>query len=550
MKRAAKHFYLEYKNAIIRKKAAKHPFDPSGSDPGRSAGNDGLPQESFIDVTSLRRLQIAVFPAPEMLLGLALAQVIATLQVHASNLSLFAKMTAVAAAGFQPVPSATVLPRLAGFEAAFGGGILFTLSVGAGISLSSMAAAWLWDRFLRRRRFGIASLIGLWAVVLLGMNRQGFDLWVALYFAVIPPPVFTQTLKYFRVPGRPGGNRFWLSRGIPIAGLALVWFTQYDRSLFIDVRDHLLLSNPFGVGVSSFYYRYTLYPAEVFKPLQQRQIKAVVLTPAGHSLPPDAVARKLIQNDYLPVTAGSETDLEVERQEDRLRFVHRGVSVMDIPVERFLSAPHRTLEKLSSVTDRWEAFRGFTFWCVLLAFPIAIYTLAFGCLRLLAGLILRERVAELVASGVCLMIGLGIFVYYFASRESISHPEEVEAALRSEIWQKQTAALKAMHEYHLDVCDFPGRAELGFNPHPQVRYWLGRAWAESRCAQASAELLRLLEDPHLNVRNMALEGLAQRSERSAVGAILRNLQGSQEWYEQFYAYRALKALGWKQPAFR
>jgi len=40
-----------------------------------------------------------------MLLGLALAQVIATLQVHASNLSLFAKMTAVAAAGFQPVPT-------------------------------------------------------------------------------------------------------------------------------------------------------------------------------------------------------------------------------------------------------------------------------------------------------------------------------------------------------------------------------------------------------------------------------------------------------------
>jgi hypothetical protein len=513
-------------------------------------GGRGSSFESFIGVTSLRRIQIAVFPAAEMLLGLALAQVIATLQVHASNLSLFAKMTAVAAAGFQPVPNAAVLARLTGFETAIGGGILFTLSVGAGVSILSMAAAWLWTCLRARPRLAVGCLVGLWAAVMLGMNRQGFDLWVTLYFLLIPPPVFALTLNYLGGRGRPSSYHFWLTRGIPLAALALAWFTQYDRDLFIEVRDHLLLSNPVGNGVSSFYYRYTLYPAEVFKPLNQRQIKTVVLTPAENDPHPAAVTKELIQNDYLPVAAGSKTDLEVEREGGQLRFMHRGGSVLDISVDRFLSAPRRALGDVSAATDHWGAFRGFSFWCVLMAFPIALYTLAFGWLRLVVGLVLQERLAEVCTAGACLVLGLGILAHYILSREPAPHPDAIATTLGSENWQKQTAALKALHEYHLDICDFPGHAELLLTPHPQVRYWLGRALAESRCPEASAELLRLLGDPHLNVRTMALEGLAQRNDRSAVRAVLKYLQDSQEWYEQLYAYRALRALGWKQSASR
>jgi hypothetical protein len=513
-------------------------------------GGCGWLLESFIGVTSWQRIQTAVFPAAEMLLGLAIAQIIATFQVHASNLSLFAKMTAVAAAGFQAVPGGGVLPRLTGFETAFGGGILFTLSVGAGISILSMAAAWLWARLRKRLRFTAGILAGLWAAVVLGMNREGFDLWVTLYFLLIPPPVFVQTLKHFRDPGRLDGHRFWLTRGIPLAALALAWFTQYDRDLFIDLRDHLLLSNPIGASISSFYYRYTLYPAEVLKPLQQRQIKAVVIKPAGSGPAADVVAQALIQNDYLPVAAGSKTDLEIEREGDQLRFKQCGESMLDIPVERFLAAPGRTLDDFSSATDRWRAFRGFTFWCVLMAFPIALYSLAFGWLRLLAGVVLPERSAALFTAGACLVLGIGILAHYVLSREPPLPPHDIAAALRSQNWQKQTAALKAMHANHLDVCDVPGHADLSLSPHPQLRYWLGRALAESRCPQASAQLLRLLGDSHLNVRNMALEGLARRNDRSAVRTILRNLQNSKEWYEQLYAYRALRALGWKQSASR
>ena len=72
---------------------------------------------------------------------MGLAQAIATLQVYASNHRLFNQMAAVAAAGFLPVPNQGIIPRLLEVETAFWGGLLFTLSTGAGLALASVAAA-------------------------------------------------------------------------------------------------------------------------------------------------------------------------------------------------------------------------------------------------------------------------------------------------------------------------------------------------------------------------------------------------------------------------
>ncbi len=60
---------------------------------------------------------------------------------------------------------------------------------------------------------------------------------------------------------------------IPIPLLALLWFTQFDSAMFLDLRDNLLLSNLLGRKFSDFYYNYTLYPAEAFKSLDQKMIK-------------------------------------------------------------------------------------------------------------------------------------------------------------------------------------------------------------------------------------------------------------------------------------
>jgi len=53
---------------------------------------------------------------------------------------------------------------------------------------------------------------------------------------------------------------------------------------------------------------------------------------------------------------------------------------------RFLADPLRALAEISTRTDA-GVFRAFTFYGVLLAFPMALYCLLFAGLRLLAGIV-------------------------------------------------------------------------------------------------------------------------------------------------------------------
>ncbi len=61
-----------------------------------------------------------------------------------------------------------------------------------------------------------------------------------------------------------------------------------------------------------------------------------------------------------------------------------------------------------------------------------------------------------------------------------------------------------------------------------------------------AEIIRLLDDPHPNVVAMAFYALGQRGDPGVVDEIKRRLKISKHWYSQWYGYKALRILGWKQ----
>ena len=479
---------------------------------------------------------------------MGLAQIIATLHVYASNRRLFNQMAAVAAAGFLPVPNQVVMPGLLRPETAFWGGLLFTLSVGAGLAFLSVAAAGLWPGRASRPRWAAALPAGLQAALLLLMNSRGFDPWVSLYVIIIPPAVFWVTRRSLARREGPPDRWFVLWRVLPIALLALGWSTQYDRSLFIDLRDHLLMSNAAGQSVSSFYYRYTLYPAEVFKPLDQRLIRTVAW-PDVDPPPPD-VRQALIRNDYLPVAAADDADLGLRMETERILFTRKGQAVLDTTTTRFLADPRRALAEISAQTDRWPFFRTFTFYGVLLAFPVVLYCLLFAGMRMLTGIITGDRRADVLCAAACLTIGLGTLAFFQSSRPPPPRPEELSSALDSASWQARVAALRETRDRQLDVCAHPAYANMLRSPHPQERYWLAQSLATSPSPAASAGLALLLDDPHINVRTQAVEAIAQRRDRGAVREILKRLQTSPDWYFQLYAYRALRALGWNQTVSR
>lgn len=483
----------------------------------------------------------------ELVLGMGIAQVIATAQVYFSNHRLFAQMTAVADAGFLPVPNLNLLPRLLELETAFCGGVLFTLSLGAELSLLSAAAAALWRRFAARRGPATVAAAAVLAALVVCMNLHGWDVWVTLYLIAIPPAVFGLAGRSPLVRHTPPGLRWAALRFLPLAVLALGWITQYDRSLFIDLRDHLLLSNTAGQRVSSFYYRYTLYPAEVFKTFDQRLIKTVAVAPKDPDRRYPAVRRELIRMDYLPVGAAPEADIGLRFEGDRLAFVHRGSVVWEDTIDRFLADPRRAAAEISAGADRFQFFRRMTYYGVLLAFPISLYVLWFALLRLAAGLVMDPRRAEAAAAAACLLIGLAALADFHLSREDAPPPGALDAALASDRWQARVAGLQAIRERNGDVTASPAYARMLHSPYPQERYWLARALGTSPNPAAFTDLVGLLDDPQINVRTMALEALAQRRNPRAVNPILNLLKTSVDWYDQLYAYQALRTnLRWDQ----
>ena len=83
--------------------------------------------------------------------------------------------------------------------------------------------------------------------------------------------------------------------------LAVIWGVQADNRLFLNIRDFLLLSNPVGKSVNDFYYRYTLYPAEAFKSLEQKLQRPIRLTDIQPAALDRRVASQMRYRDYLVV---------------------------------------------------------------------------------------------------------------------------------------------------------------------------------------------------------------------------------------------------------
>ena len=132
-----------------------------------------------------------LYPFSVLLLGLILAQVLATVQVYLSNASLYDNLTAIRDAGYLAMPNSQVMQRLHQFKPAFCGGLFFTFSIGAGISFLSLGCAWIWERLFNRKRNLLYLFLFIWLALLIALNIHGFKPVVNLYFLVIPPAVFT-----------------------------------------------------------------------------------------------------------------------------------------------------------------------------------------------------------------------------------------------------------------------------------------------------------------------------------------------------------------------
>jgi len=486
------------------------------------------------------------YPAAAVFVGLLAAQVIATFHVYFSNQGLYQTLSVIRDAGYLVIPNHRTMNRLQEFAPAFYGGLFFTFSVGAGLSLISIAAAWAWDRLFSRTGVILILLLLLWVGSITAVNWKGFSPLVTAYFSVIPAVVFFVTLRW--MPSKTGGRSraSVLIHLMTIALLGSLWVPQLGDRLFLDIRDRLLLSNPLGIMMTDFYYRYTLYPAHAFKSLDQQTLKTCSLHGVRKKSLKKLLQGKLISHDYLDTEGKGAIDLKISESGRDLIFENRGRGVLRIPPNDFLSRPAHGLKRFSSKTDRYLLFRQFTFYSILIGFPITLYLFLVTIFLFLLTRCLDLRTAPVAAAILCLISGISLLIPIWLGNAGEMDKDHLNTSLESGRWQERVAALKTIREKRMEVSNFSPYKRMLSSPHIAERYWLTKALGVSRRPETYKDLLGLLNDPSPIVVSMAFQALGRRGDRQAVKEILKRIKTSNDWYNQWYAYKALRALGWKQ----
>ncbi len=489
-------------------------------------------------------------PLPAILLvGMLLAQGIATAHVHRSNLEVHETAEVLLENGYRSVPNVHVTPTLKTLGSAFYGGLFFTLSLGLFLSAFSMICAWIHVRLLGRRRRFLLPFAVLWLWGIVSANLNGVAPFATAYFLLIPPAVFILSLARLRGGPDPRTGMVLAAHAAVLILLALLARDHFRSDTFSLIRDEFLLTHPAGVKVNDFYYRYTLYAASAFKSLEQKIVRTSHIDLPENPGLERRLERTLARRDYLPVDTPEAANLVILKVNQDLALLAGDRTVSRVAPKELLTRTKEHLTEFSEKTDRHNFLRQSTFIAILGSFGGLLYLLILAPIRLIAKVFPKRLPAELAAAGACLVVG-GLLLWRIGAPEAAMDAVSVNQALASGDTAARIEALKAVERNRWDITSFPGHRKLLTSGSIVERFRMARVLGLSHDPEAFHELRFLLEDPYFTVVYSALFSLGRRGERRAVPAVLSVLDRSDHWYVQLYAYRALRRLGWTQSASR
>jgi ABC-type transport system involved in multi-copper enzyme maturation permease subunit len=182
----------------------------------------------------------------------------------------------------------------------------------------------------------------------------------------------------------------------------------------------------------------------------------------------------------------------------------------------------------------------------LIGFPLAVYIIAHGLISLLASFVVKPSTTSLIATGFCFAVCIILMFVFQLSRGRDVSTQNLSEAMSSQYWQTRVSALKFIDEKGLEISQFKNYPELLSSAQIVERYWLVRALGNSKNPDTYTDLRNFLNDVHPNIVTMALYAIGKRGNSDAIDQIKQIIATSDNWYIQWYAYRALRSIGWRQ----
>lgn len=478
--------------------------------------------------------------------GLFLSQGISSWVVYQSNLQYHRILGAVHDSGYLTVPNLYVMQRLKDYLPAVSGGLFFTLTFGLFLTMLTMATAWSWSCFWNRRKTFLLFPLFLLGAGIWASNRQGFSLLPALHLLLLPPVVFLLSGKLTTGKNRGQSNRkSAFTRFLLFALFILSVAYQTNTNVFLTIRDNFLFSSAFGRHLNQFYYDNSLYAARVFKSGEQRLFNACSLAGEKNSPFWEKVKNQLLRNDYLPIQNSAATDIDVRLAGQHIQFGKNGKWLFTDTIEHFLQHSDKTVARVGKMMDRHSFLRQMTMLSILVVGAAILYGILFLPVYVAVRRYCIDSIAASITAGLlCIVLGTTV-TYLLASDPHVSE-RSLDDYLNSPQNRQRVRALKVIYNRRIPITKYSGYQHLMQSDNVAERYWLAKALGVARSRETHEALLSLLDDPHFNVACMALFSLGQQSYIGDIPLIIKKIDRSRNWYEQWYAYKALRKIGWRQ----
>ena len=482
--------------------------------------------------------------------GLLFFQSISSLKIHSTNQGLVETMTAAINQGYLAVPGPKILPLLDTMKSSLAGGLFFTLTVGAFVCLLSLAAACIYLALPRmRRELGIVFFLVL-SAALVTINLEDFLVFETAAMVAASATTFFVCCFFFKNHSPALSLKHLAIHGIFPLILAVLLFVlpqNKDSRIFSDFRDTFLMSNPLGMTINDFYYTHTLSPAEVFKSLDQKQIKSCHLVLDGvNEMHRPQIEQALLSRDFLILDSVKNPDLVVRAQDQNLLFYRDGKEISTMRLIDFMASPSDLIKNYSKATDSYAPYRKIVGLSLISGLPLLMYILMHGLFFAGLSLAVKGPKAPLAASVCCFAVGLACFFLLYTSTKEPVEGSNIRTLLSSPSLNQRVSALQFLAEHNLDLTFYPAALKSMESPSVLERYWFARAAHKSRDPLIFSKIIALVDDVHPNVACQAFYTLGMMGNVDSVPVIERKIVEARNWYVQWYAYKALKRLGWTQ----
>ena len=483
-------------------------------------------------------------------IGICISQIITTYHVYMANIQLANQIQYLQANGYFVVPNVHVLPQLQSLDIAFVGGLFFTGTIGLGIISITLFVSWFWKNLADKNKHFLIVIILLWIIAIYYAYMNGWGLFF-LYLCIMLPLllIINEIIPKSDTELIPNPHLFWC---LPVLFMMIAGISTGRSISFISIRDYLLISNDLGYQLNDLYYRFTLYPGEIIKPIALKQQKTCYIFTEKNDAKRyiTAVERKYILYDYLVIPDKKKADVVLKIDPPNIIFQKNDKTVVLAKIMDFLRESKSVFSDFSAKTDDNDFFRMCILLSLVLSAPILFYIMVmqgmfgFFCLARIPAFLCQWLVVGIMCIWIVLFV-LQMPPDFSKNATQNDWQDSFKKAYQQTDWRQAVVLLKSNQFTQTRNDHQLALKWLHETDHPVLKYWLIRFLSDSKIPTENQVFLDYLSDPDVNVVCQSLYALGRQRDRNLISPIKTFIKDCPHWYVQMYAYRALKRLGWR-----